>query len=129
MIGAAMTAALAAPATSQTMVRLCDGIGTADFEDGSRGDIARTVSDQEPDYPGNLLRARHAPQRYGRIQPGELGWVVHRADVNRCRHRTPQALYRGEVVTSENLATDTRFAKEWRQLCQDHGIRACSGRT
>jgi len=52
-----------------------------DFEDGSRGDIARTVSDQEPDYAGNLLRARHAPQRYGRIQPGELGWVVHRADV------------------------------------------------
>jgi two-component sensor histidine kinase len=36
-----------------------------------------------------------------------------------------QALYRGEVVTSENLATDTRFAKEWVQLCQDHGIRSC----
>ena len=36
-----------------------------------------------------------------------------------------QALYRGEVVTSENLETDTRFAKEWRQLCEDHGIRSC----
>jgi HTH-type transcriptional regulator, bacterioopsin transcriptional activator and related proteins len=36
-----------------------------------------------------------------------------------------QALYRGEEVTSENLAADTRFAKEWIQLCQDHGIRSC----
>jgi GAF domain-containing protein len=36
-----------------------------------------------------------------------------------------QALYRGEVVTSEDLATDTRFAKEWVQLCEDHGIRSC----
>ena len=36
-----------------------------------------------------------------------------------------QALYRGEVVTSENLATDTRFAKEWIQLCLQHGIRSC----
>jgi two-component sensor histidine kinase len=36
-----------------------------------------------------------------------------------------QALYRGEVVTSENLAADTRFAKEWIQLCQDHGIQSC----
>jgi hypothetical protein len=35
-----------------------------------------------------------------------------------------QALYRGEVVTSEDLATDTRFAKEWVQLCEDHGISA-----
>ncbi len=36
-----------------------------------------------------------------------------------------QALYRGEVVTSENLATDTRFAKEWITLCLDHDIRSC----
>ena len=36
-----------------------------------------------------------------------------------------QALYRGEVVTSEDLETDTRFAPEWRQLCADNGIRSC----
>ena len=36
-----------------------------------------------------------------------------------------QALYRGEVVTSENLAVDPRFAKEWLDLCEDHGIRSC----
>lgn len=36
-----------------------------------------------------------------------------------------QALHRGEAVTSEDLRSDTRFAKEWLQLCADHGIRAC----
>ena len=36
-----------------------------------------------------------------------------------------QALYRGEVVTSNDLANDHRFAKEWRKLCHDHGIRSC----
>lgn len=36
-----------------------------------------------------------------------------------------QALYRGTVVTSENLKTDDRFAKEWIDLCLAHGIQSC----
>lgn len=36
-----------------------------------------------------------------------------------------QALYRGETVTSTDLKNDPRFAKEWRDLCADHGIGAC----
>lgn len=36
-----------------------------------------------------------------------------------------QALFNGEAVTSEDLGKDGRFAKEWIQLCADHGIRSC----
>src|SRR5215471_5714629 len=36
-------------------------------EDGRRGEIACAVAGEEPDDGGNLLRARHAPQRYRRI--------------------------------------------------------------
>jgi two-component sensor histidine kinase len=36
-----------------------------------------------------------------------------------------QALYLGEVVTSEDLAADTRFANDWIKLCLDHDIRSC----
>lgn len=36
-----------------------------------------------------------------------------------------QALYRGEVVTSEDLLTDTRFSAEWIGLCEANDIRSC----
>jgi two-component sensor histidine kinase len=36
-----------------------------------------------------------------------------------------QALYRGTVVTSENLSNDGRFAKEWIDLCLANGIQSC----
>src|SRR6266480_5534665 len=55
-------------------------------EDGCRGEIARAVSGEETDHAGDLLRARHAPQRYRRIQLRELGRVVHGAEIDRRRH-------------------------------------------
>jgi two-component sensor histidine kinase len=36
-----------------------------------------------------------------------------------------QALYRGTVVTSEDLKADGRFAKEWIELCLANGIQSC----
>jgi two-component sensor histidine kinase len=36
-----------------------------------------------------------------------------------------QAIYWGEAVTSDDLSHDPRFAKEWLQLCAEHGIRSC----
>src|ERR1043165_4347571 len=32
-----------------------------------------------------------------------------------------QAIYWGEAVTSDDLSHDPRFAKEWLQLCAEHG--------
>src|SRR5215470_2747535 len=57
-------------------------------EDGGCGEIFCAISGEERDHGGNLLRARHAPQRYRRIQAGKLGRVVHRLEVDRRRHRT-----------------------------------------
>ena len=36
-----------------------------------------------------------------------------------------QALFRGAIVTSENLNTDNRFSKDWISLCLTTGIQSC----
>src|SRR5215468_283598 len=50
------------------------------------GEIACTISGEETEHAGDLLRSRHAPQRDGRIQLRELGRILHGAKVDRGRH-------------------------------------------
>ena len=38
------------------------------------------------------------------------------------------AIYKGEIITSADIANDTRFQKEWCTLNLDHGIRAIQSR-
>ena len=47
-----------------------------------RGDVARAVAGQQRDHAGDLLRLRHSPQRYGRVQLRHLGRIVHRRKVD-----------------------------------------------
>src|SRR5215831_15142518 len=78
-------------------------------EDGRRAEIACAVSREKRDHGGNLLGARHAPQRYRRVQPGKLDRVVHRPEVDRRRHRAGADPDDEDVVFSE---FDTRGARE-----------------
>src|SRR5215510_3310868 len=55
-------------------------------EDGGRGHITRAVTGEESDDVRNFLRARHAPERYGRIELRELVRIGHGAQIYRRRH-------------------------------------------
>src|SRR5262249_24582475 len=55
-------------------------------EDRGRGQITRALSCEEDDDARDLLRARHAPERYGRIEMRELGRICHGAEIDRRRH-------------------------------------------
>src|SRR5215831_17293842 len=56
-------------------------------KDGGGGKVACAVPACESDDAGDLLRARHAPERYRCVQFGELGGVVHGEEIDWCRHR------------------------------------------
>src|SRR6516165_9130870 len=51
-------------------------------EDGGRGYITRAVAGEESDDVRNLLRARHAPERYGRIELREFSRIGHCAEID-----------------------------------------------
>src|SRR5262249_20194378 len=78
-------------------------------EDGGCGDVARAVAGEEADHARTLLGARHAPERYGRIQLGELGRIVHRAEIDRRRHRARTHADHENAVAGE---LDPRRARE-----------------
>src|SRR5215469_4472504 len=73
-------------------------------KDGGGGKVARAVPARESDHAGNLLWPRHAPERYRRVQFGELGGVVHGKEIDRCRHR-PRADPDDEDVVLGELDT------------------------
>src|SRR5205823_11911710 len=76
---------LSIPAPLQTDAALHDA---AIRKNGGGREIACAVSGEVADHAAYLLRARHAPQRDGRIQLRKLGRVVHGAEIDRCCHRT-----------------------------------------
>src|SRR6516225_2636335 len=55
-------------------------------EDGGRSHITRAVAGKESDDVRNLLRARHAPERYSRIELREFSRIGHRAQIDRRRY-------------------------------------------
>src|SRR6516162_6601319 len=51
-------------------------------EDRGCGEIAGAVAGEKADHSGDLLRASHAPQRYGLVELGELRCIVHCPDID-----------------------------------------------
>src|SRR5205807_10645183 len=78
-------------------------------EDGRSSEIARAISGDEADDAGNFLRPRDTPKWYGRFQLGQLGWIIHCAEVDRCCHRTGTHPDDKDVVSGE---FDTRGSGE-----------------
>src|SRR5262249_62199733 len=58
-------------------------------ENGGGGEIAGAGAGEETDDARDLLRARHAPERYGGVELRELGGVVPGAESDRGRHPAP----------------------------------------
>src|SRR6202011_1803815 len=77
-------------------------------KDGGRGEITRTIAGEERDHACNLAGTCHAPQRYGRVQGGELGGIVHRAQIDRRVHRARADPDHEDIVLCELEACSAR---------------------
>src|SRR5262249_49507715 len=97
---------------------------TAIREDRCRGEIACAISSEEPDHTGDLLRSRHASQRYCRIQLRELGRIFHRAEIDRRCHRTWTHADHKDVVAGE---FDTGGAREHAHAALGKAISGIAG--
>jgi len=66
--------------------RLKTNVGMHDAAIGEncrRCEIARTLPGNKPDHLGDLFWPRHASKGDCCIKLGELGWIVHRGEVDR----------------------------------------------
>ncbi len=69
---------------------------------------------------------RYFEDCYSAQLPSSFGAVVHRLPINEAAFSTcVQAVFRGEAVACESIATDTRWAQQWRWHCLEHGVQAC----
>jgi PAS domain S-box-containing protein len=93
-------------ALTEAAGRLCDGVRAAVLVPQERGDAM-----------GEAFSAQLAPSFAAGIHGAPIGAV----EIGTCG----TAIFRGEAVACSDIATSTRWAAPWRELCLAHGIVAC----
>ncbi|HKR37905.1 MAG TPA: ATP-binding protein [Steroidobacteraceae bacterium] len=63
---------------------------------------------------------------YSAQLPGSFAAALRRLPINETAINTcGQAVFKGEPVACESIATDLRWAQSWRWHCLEHGVQAC----
>lgn len=69
---------------------------------------------------------RYFEDCYSAQLPSSFAAAVRRQPINAAAFGTcVQAVFGGEAVACESIATDTRWAQQWRWHCLEHGVQAC----
>lgn len=92
--------------------------------------ITESISRLSPGLSACVLLAnpqiRFFEDCYSAQLPGSFAAAVRRLPINDAAFGTcVQAVFAGESVACESIATDTRWAQQWRWHCLEHGVQAC----
>jgi PAS domain S-box-containing protein len=92
--------------------------------------VTESVSRLSPGLRACVLLAnpqvRYFEECYSAQLPSSFAAAIRRLPINDMEIGTcTQAVFRGEAVACESIATDARWAQSWRWHCLEHGIQAC----
>ena len=92
--------------------------------------VTESVSRLSPGLRACVLLAnqqlRYFEDCYSAQLPSSFAAAVRRLPINETSIGTcGEAVFKGEAVACESIATDARFAQSWRWHCLEHGIQAC----
>ena len=92
--------------------------------------VTESVSRLSPGLRACVLLAnpqiRYFEECYSAQLPSSFAAAIRRMPINDVAIGTcGQAVFKGEPVACESIATDTRWAQTWRWHCLEHGVRAC----
>lgn len=69
---------------------------------------------------------RYFEDCYSAQLPSSFAAAVRRLPINEAASGTcGLAVFKGEAVACESIATDTRWPQQWRWHCLEHGVQAC----
>jgi PAS domain S-box-containing protein len=94
------------------------------------GAVTESVSRLSPGLRACVLVAnpqvRYFEECYSAQLPASFAAAVRRLPINEVAIGTcNQAVFKGEPVACESVATDLRWAQSWRWHCLEHGVQAC----
>ena len=92
--------------------------------------VTESVSRLSPGLRACVLLAnpqiRYFEDCYSAQLPSSFAAAIRRQPINDTAIGTcGQAVFKGEAVACESIATDARWAQSWRWHCLEHGIQAC----
>ena len=92
--------------------------------------VTESVSRLSPGLRACVLVAspqiRYFEECYSAQLPGSFAVALRRLPINQPSIGTCcQAVFKGEPVACESIATDLRWAQSWRWHCLEHGIQGC----
>ena len=92
--------------------------------------VTESVSRLSPGLRACVLLAnpqiRYFEECYSAQLPSSFAAAIRRMPINDTAIGTcGQAVFKGEPVACESIATDTRWEQSWRWHCLEHGVQAC----
>jgi PAS domain S-box-containing protein len=92
--------------------------------------VTESVSRLSPGLRACVLlanpQARYFEDCYSAQLPSSFAAAIRRQPINDSAIGTcGQAVFKGETVACESMATDARWSQSWRWHCLEHGIQAC----
>jgi signal transduction histidine kinase len=92
--------------------------------------VTESVSRLSPGLRACVLLAnpqiRYFEDCYSAQLPGSFAEAIRRQPISEMAIGTcSQAVFKGEPVACESIATDARWTQSWRWHCLEHGIQAC----
>jgi PAS domain S-box-containing protein len=92
--------------------------------------VTESVSRLSPGLRACVLLAnpqmRYFEDCYSAQLPGSFAEAIRRLPIDDARIGTcGQAVFAGEPVACESIATDTSWSQSWRWHCLEHGVQAC----
>jgi signal transduction histidine kinase len=94
------------------------------------GAVTESISRLSPGVRACVLVAdpqiRYFEDCYSAQLPSSFAAAVRRLPISEVTIGTcTQAVFKGEAVACESIATDLRWAQSWRWHCLEHGVQAC----
>jgi signal transduction histidine kinase/PAS domain-containing protein len=92
--------------------------------------VTESVSRLSPGLRACVLLAnpqiRYFEDCYSAQLPGSFAAAIRRQPISEVAIGTcSQAVFKGEAVACESIATDDRWSQSWRWHCLEHGVQAC----